>query len=164
MSVKKTINSSFDALKKSHEFLSKRVTVVSKENKKSALKGFTTHHTIKAPKNQTFNSKTCLLAFKQRALEKFKPHTKVRIALRARMERILPTADAQSVIEVQNFQSKTEVVLESTNLGEMWTEIIEQNLENIAVFQMNGSGWTFHSISELQIHTDKYEPLRGGDM
>jgi len=27
---------------------------------------------------------------------------------------------------------------------------------------MNGSGWTFHSIVSLDIHTEKYQPLRGG--
>jgi len=47
-------------------------------------------------------------------------------------------------------------------LDEFWTEIVEQILENISVFQMNGSGWTFHSIVSLNIHTVKYKPLRGG--
>jgi len=47
-------------------------------------------------------------------------------------------------------------------LDELWTEILEQILESIAVFQMNGSGWTFHSIVSLDIHTVKYKPLRGG--
>jgi len=53
------------------------------------------------------------------------------------------------------------IVLESTNLNELWTEIVEQILENMAVFQMNGSGWTFHSIASFDIHTVKYKPLRG---
>jgi len=55
------------------------------------------------------------------------------------MEKISPTVGS-SIIEVRNFQSKTAIVLESTNLDELWTEIVEQMLENIAVFQMNGSG------------------------
>ena len=54
------------------------------------------------------------------------------------------------------------IVLESTNLDELRTEIVEQILVNIAVFQMNGSGRTFHSIVSLDIHTMKYKPLRGG--
>ena len=133
------------------------------ESKKSALKGFTTHYTIKAPKNQKFDPKTFLSTVKQKALEKFKPQTKVRLALRARMERIPPTADAQYIIEVRNVQSKTEIILEATNLDELWIEMVEQILENISVFQMNGSGWTFHSIVSLNIHTEKYrpKPLRG---
>jgi len=103
-----------------------------------------------------------LTAVKQKALEKFKPQTKVRFVLRARMERILPTADAQSILEVRNFQSKTGIILGATNLDELWIDIVEQILENISVFQMNRSGWTFHSIVSLDIHTEKYKPLKGG--
>jgi len=68
------------------------------ESKKSALKGFTAHHTIKAPNNQKFDAKTFVSVIKQNVLEKFKPQTKVRLVLRARMERIRPTADAQSTV------------------------------------------------------------------
>jgi len=94
-------------------------------------------------------------------LEKFQSETKVRLVLKARMENVSPT-DGSSIVEFRNFQSKTAIVLESTNLDELWTDIVEQILENISVFQMNGSGWTFHSIVSLNIHTVKYKPLRGG--
>ena len=131
------------------------------ENKKSALKRFTTHHTIKAPKNQKFDPKTFLSVVKQNALEKFKPQTKVRLVLKARMEKVSP-ADESSIVEVRNLQSKTVIVLESTNLDELWIEIVEQILENKSVFQLSRSGWTFYSIVSLDIHTEKYKPLRGG--
>jgi len=39
--------------------------------------------------------------------------------------------------------------------------LAEQVLEDLAKFQMNGSGWTFHSIVALDIHTVGYEPLIG---
>jgi len=77
------------------------------------------------------------------------------------MEKVHPT-DRSSIVKVRNFQSKTMIVLGSTNLDELWTEMTEQILENIAVFQMNGSGWTFHSIVSLDMHTVGYKPLRGG--
>jgi len=35
-------------------------------------------------------------------------------------------------------------------------------VENKSVFKTNRSGWTFHSIVSLDIHTMKYKPLRGG--
>ena len=101
------------------------------------------------------------MVVKQKASEKFQRQTKARLVLKARMENVLPT-DGSSIVEVRNFQSKTAIVLESTNLDELWTEIVEQSLENIAVFQMNGSVWTFHSIVSRDIHTVKYKPLRGG--
>jgi len=77
------------------------------------------------------------------------------------MEKINPTDDS-SIVAVMNFQSKTEIILEATNLDELWITMVEQILENIAVFQMKGSGWTFHSIVSLDIHTVRYKPLRGG--
>jgi len=128
------------------------------ESKKSALKGFAEEQTIKAT-NQTFDPKMFLMIVKQKALEKFQSQTKVRLVLKARMEKVSLT-DRSSIVEVRNFQSKTAIVLESTNLDELWTEIVEQILENTLVFQMNGSGWTFHPIVSLNIHMVKYKPLR----
>jgi len=83
--VKRPINSAFDTFKKKVMSLFPKQQLKFKESTKSALKGFTTHHTIKAPKNQKFDPKTFLLAVKQKTLEKFKPQTKVRLVLKARM-------------------------------------------------------------------------------
>ena len=102
-----------------------------------------------------------LSVVKQKPLEKFKPQTKVRLVLKARIEKVSPT-DGSSIVEVRNFQSKTVIVLESTNLNKLWIEMVEQILENTSVFQMNGPGCTFHSIVSLDIHTEKYKPLKGG--
>ena len=43
----------------------------------------------------------------------------------------------------------------------MWSVLTEEVLEDLAKFQMNGSGWTFHSVVALDIHTVGYEPLNG---
>ena len=155
--VKRPVNNTF---KKKVMSLFPKQQLQFEESKKSALKGFTKKHTIKAT-NQTFDPKTFLMVVKQKTLEKFQSQTKVRLVLKARMEKVSPT-DGGSIVQVRNFQSKTAMVLESANLDELWTEIVEQILENIAVFQMNGSGWTFHSTVSLDIHTVKYKPLRGG--
>jgi len=154
--VKRPINSAWNALKKKVTSLFPKQQLKFEENKRSALKGFAEEHTIKAT-NETSDPKTFLMVVKQKALEKFQSPTKVRLVLKARMEKVLPT-DGSSTVGGRNFQSKTAIVLESTNLDELWTEIVEQILENIAVFQMNGSGWTFHSIVSLDIHTVKYKP------
>ena len=68
--------------------------------------------------NQTFDPKTFLMVVKQKALEKFQSQTKERLVLKARMEKVSPT-DGSSIFEVRNFQSKTVIVLESTNLDEL---------------------------------------------
>ena len=43
----------------------------------------------------------------------------------------------------------------------MCSLLTEQVLEGLAKFQMNGSGWTFHSVVALDIHTVGYDPLNG---
>jgi len=135
--VKRPVNNAFNAFKKKVMSLFPK-QLKFEESKRSALKGFVEEHTMKAS-NQTFDPKIFLLAVKQKSLEKFQSQTKVRPVLKARMEKVSPT-DGSSIVEIRNFQSKTAIVLESTNLDELWTEIVEQVLENIAVFQMNGSG------------------------
>jgi len=59
----------------------------------------------------------------------------------------------ESLVEGHQFRTKIEIVLESTDKNEMWSLLAEQVLEDLAKFQMNGSGWTFHSIVALDIHT-----------
>jgi len=48
--VKRPINSAFDIFKKKVISLFPKQQLKFEESKKSTLKGFTTHHTIKAPK------------------------------------------------------------------------------------------------------------------
>jgi len=64
------------------------------------LKGFAEEHTIKVT-NQTFDPK---MVAKQKALEKFQSQTKVRLVLKARMEKVSPM-NGSSIVEVRNFQS-----------------------------------------------------------
>ena len=37
----------------------------------------------------------------------------------------------------------------------------ERILEKISILQSKGSGWRFHSVIELELHTIRYNPLRG---
>jgi len=62
----------------------------------------------------------------------------------------------QSLVEEHQFRSKIEIVLESTNKNELWGLLTEQVLEDLTKFQMNKSGWKFHSIVALDIHTVGY--------
>jgi len=70
-------------------------------------------------------------------------------------------SNAESIVEVRLFQSKTEIFLEITNLDKVWTKMCDQVFESLAFFQTNGSGWTFHWIVDFEIHTEKYKPLCG---
>jgi len=66
------------------------------EGKRLALGGFAEEHTIKAT-NQTFDPKTFLVVVKQKALEKFQSQTKVRLVLKAWMEKVSLT-DGSSIV------------------------------------------------------------------
>ena len=59
------------------------------------------------------------------------------------------------------FHSKTEVNLKSTNSNELFSKMKETVVESLAKFQRQGSNWRFHSALNLDLHTVKYEPLRG---
>ena len=68
---------------------------------------------------------------------------------------------ADNVIKEAAFHSSTDVILKSTNLNEIYYTWVSKILETIDTFQNQGSGWTFNSITDLEIHMVKYEPLNG---
>ena len=133
------------------------------EEKQSSFKGFTNQFTLEPSGNVTFDPESFLTAVKRKALAKIQMQTKVKIISRAKMEKTDLHSD-QSLVEEHQFRSKNKHVLESTNKNKLWSLLTEQVLEELAKFQMNGSGsgWTFHSVVALDIHTVGYKPLRGG--
>jgi len=130
------------------------------EEKQSSFRGFTNQFTFEPSGNVTYDPESTLTAVKRKVLEKIQTQTKVNIILRAKMEKT-DLQSGQSLVEEHRFQSKNEIIPESTNKNELWILLTEQVLENLTTFQMNGSGWSFHSIVALDIHTDGYEPLNG---
>jgi len=130
------------------------------EEKQSSFKGFTTQFTIEPSDNVTFDPESFFTAVKRKALAKIQTQTKVNIILRTNMEKT-DLNTGESLVEGHQFRLKNEIVLESTDKNELWSLLAEQVLEDLARFQVNGSGWTFHSIVALDIHTVGYKPLRG---
>ena len=128
------------------------------EEKQSSFKGFTNQFTLEPSGDTAYDPESFLTAVKRKALAKIQKQTEVKIILRANMEKT-DLKTGQSLVEEHQFRSKNEIVLESTNKNELWSLLAEQVLEDLAKFQMNGSGWTFHSIVALDIHTVGYEPL-----
>lgn len=60
-----------------------------------------------------------------------------------------------------SFHSSIEVNLEGTDVNKLYQIMVDHIMENIFTFQDRGSNWKFKSITSLEIHTVKYEPLRG---
>ena len=107
------------------------------EEKQSSFKGFTNQFTLEPSGNVTFDPESFLTAVKRKALAKIQTQTKMKIILRAKMEKT-DLQSGQSLVEEHQFRSKNELVLESTDKNELWSLLSEQVLEDLAKFQMNG--------------------------
>ena len=44
---------------------------------------------------------------------------------------------------------------------ELYDTMVEKIIEKMATFQSMGSGWRLYSIIQLELHTTRYNPLRG---
>src|SRR5688572_17219211 len=59
------------------------------------------------------------------------------------------------------FLSKTEVVLDSTDVSEIYNNAKDKIIESMASFQMRGSNWRLRAVQKLEINTVVYQPLKG---
>ena len=59
------------------------------------------------------------------------------------------------------FSSKYEINFPNTDVSELYKTMSDKMLESLAAYQQRGSNWVFDSIEELEMHTAKYEPLKG---
>ena len=66
------------------------------------------------------------------------------------------------VIQPFAFHSNIEVNLDGTDEEELYITMTEKIIEKMAALQQaTGSGWRLHSIIRLELHTVRYNPLRG---
>ena len=85
--------------------------------------------------------------------------TKVKLIFKCNMKR--PSNLGETVITPADFHSDIEINLDGTDEEELYDTMVERLMEKIATFQSMGSGWIFHSIIKLELHTIEYNPLRG---
>ena len=84
--------------------------------------------------------------------------TKVKLIFKCNMERGISTEEM--VVKPADFHSNIEVNLVGTD--ERYNDtMVERILENMAAFQNEGSPWKLRSITQLELHTVRYNPLRG---
>ena len=66
------------------------------------------------------------------------------------------------VVEAEpNFKSKNEIILDATDVGEIYSDAVDKIKESMASYQMRGSNWRFKSVMKLDIDTVVYKPLKG---
>ena len=75
------------------------------------------------------------------------------------MER--PGTLGETVIKPADFHSDIEVNLDGTDEKELYDTMVDRIIEKMATFQSMGSGWRLYSIIQLELHTVRYNPLRG---
>jgi len=102
------------------------------EKKQSSFKGFTSQFTLEPSGNVTYDPESFLTAVKRKALAKIQTQSKVKIILRAKMEKT-DLKTGQSLVEEHQFRSKNEIVLESTkrmNCGVSWQNMSSRTLQD----------------------------------
>ena len=130
------------------------------EESKSALKKFATQYTIDGVEG--YVPKTFLSAVKPVINRFLKEHRniKLKIILKCIMSKTnIATGEVEYTPAA--FQSNVEIILQGTDLDDLYLKMTGRVLENLATFQMRGSNWVFETIDSLELHTVKYEPLSG---
>ena len=126
----------------------------------SALNRFTNQYAIEV--HAEHDPKSFLTTVKQSIISLFsnKRQKKIQMILKCVFEKTnLQTGE--TVTTESAFRSVTEIILEATNIDELYKKSTDQILEFFDTFQNNGSGWVFKSLISLEIDTGKYKPFSG---
>ena len=76
------------------------------------------------------------------------------------MEKSTPLGEI--IIRPFDFHSGIKVNLDGADEEELYITMTEEVIENMVKLQQaSGSGWRLHSIIKLELHTVRYNPLRG---
>ena len=59
------------------------------------------------------------------------------------------------------FNTETQINLEKTDVKVILSQMIDEILAKVSVYQENGSGWYFKEVISLEIHTVDYKPMKG---
>ena len=149
-------------LRKSHERALKEYDQ-GIEKEKSSLEGFANKYIVKGKTDITpfgfFKSKAAYLKDFLRNHQ----NIKVRFVLVCWMEKITKTSNGKSLAlqDKAYFHSETHINLDSSNVKEILLKVFRSIIENITIYQQNGSGWYFKEIVYLEIHTADFNPMRG---
>ena len=126
----------------------------------SAIKGFTKQYTVAGSSGidatsflNTVQAPVIDLLSKNR-------QTKTNFVLTCAMERVdMKTGEVDA--KDFPFVSRTEVILESTDVNEIYNTAKDKIIESMATFQMRGSNWRLRAVQKLEINTVVYKPLKG---
>ena len=73
----------------------------------------------------------------------------------------MPSILGEMVIKPADFHSGIEVNLDGTDERELYDTMVQRIIDKMATFPSMGSGWNLYNIIQLELHTVRYNPLRG---
>jgi len=158
---KKPVNEKLEALKSTvSELFGEPESPFNIVESKSAIKNFTKQHTIDG--KQGTDAATFLNTVRPLVVNllEINRNTKFQLVLTCTMKRV-SILTGEVITTDAPFLSRTEVNLEATDLGELYTNAIDKIKESLANFQLTGSNWRFKAVQKLEINTVKYRPLKG---
>ena len=126
----------------------------------SAIKGFTNQYTIDG--SDGIDAMSFLNDVQPQVTDLMSKHRqkKINFILTCTMEKIdIKTGDTLSVNAP--FLSKTGIVLDATDVRELYQNVSDKVMESMAKFEMQGSNWRFKRVVKLDINTAVYKPLKG---
>ena len=124
----------------------------------SALRNFATVYTVDGMEG--YDARSFLDSARENITSVLRNNrrTKVKLILKCYMEKTSILGE----IVIQPFHSNIEVNFDGTDEEELYITMTEKIIEKIATLQQaTGSGWRLHSIIRLELHTVRYNPLRG---
>lgn len=111
---------------------------------------------FETPEAFLYDSMKYIIKLISMTLEK---HVCLKVNLELFANFILPHSDQQ---HLKSFNTKNAVILKDTDLSEMYTEASNTIKQKLTEFEHCETGWSFLSISHLEININKYCPMRGG--
>ena len=156
-SIKKPINESVEALKQqvSDIFLKCYPQSFKIRESDSALKRFTKRYVIDG--HQGIDPQSFLNALETQVTNLLarSRQTKVNLILTCTMER-RDIKTGEVITTNAPFCSKTEIILDETDVNEIYSNAVDKIMESMARFQMMGSNWQFRNVVNLDINTAVY--------
>src|SRR5688572_5671500 len=139
---------------------SKISSIFNKINKKkfeiletaSAIKGFTKRHTIQGTGGIDVTSFLDAVKPQVVGLLTKTRGVKVQFDLVCVMEKV--HMKSGEVVEAEpHFKSKTDIILEATDVSEIYSNAADKMKESMVSYQMRGSNWRFRAVLKLDIDT-----------
>ena len=161
--IKKPVNEKLEALKQQVSNIFKKWSLHAHDfeirESESALKGFTKQFTIDGHEGIDPQSFLDVVETEVTKLLSQNRQTKVNLILTCTMERVnIKTGEV--TITNAPFRSNTVIILDETDVKELYRNASDKIIESMASFQMRGSNWQFRSVVNLDINTAAYKPLR----